>query len=76
LSGHGLSSSSDFPGRLADRRLAALISTAGSAPASGRCSNEGEKHEAPDTLHLAQQHRSAWTHEIDLRAFSDRAWNH
>jgi NAD(P)-dependent dehydrogenase (short-subunit alcohol dehydrogenase family) len=28
-------------------------------------------------LHLAQQHRSAWTHEIDLRAFSDRAWwNH
>ncbi len=28
-------------------------------------------------LHLAQQHRSCWTHEIDLRAFSDRAWfNH
>jgi NAD(P)-dependent dehydrogenase (short-subunit alcohol dehydrogenase family) len=28
-------------------------------------------------LHLAQQHRSAWTHELDLRAFSDRAWwNH
>jgi NAD(P)-dependent dehydrogenase (short-subunit alcohol dehydrogenase family) len=28
-------------------------------------------------VHLAQQHRSAWTHEIDLRAFSDRAWwNH
>jgi NAD(P)-dependent dehydrogenase (short-subunit alcohol dehydrogenase family) len=28
-------------------------------------------------LHLASQHRSAWTHEIDLRAFSDRAWwNH
>ena len=28
-------------------------------------------------LHLAQQHRSAWTHEIDLRAFSDRPWwNH
>ena len=27
--------------------------------------------------HLAQQHRSAWTHEIDLRAFSDRPWwNH
>ena len=27
--------------------------------------------------HLAQQHRSAWTHEIDLRAFSDQAWwNH
>lgn len=27
--------------------------------------------------HVAQQHRSAWTHEIDLRAFSDRAWwNH
>ncbi len=24
--------------------------------------------------HLAQQHRSAWTHEIDLRAFSDVAW--
>ena len=28
-------------------------------------------------LHLARQHRSAWTHEIDLRAFSDRPWwNH
>ncbi|MCZ6828806.1 MAG: SDR family NAD(P)-dependent oxidoreductase [Gammaproteobacteria bacterium] len=28
-------------------------------------------------LHLAQQHRSAWTHEIDLRAFSDVPWwNH
>jgi NAD(P)-dependent dehydrogenase (short-subunit alcohol dehydrogenase family) len=24
--------------------------------------------------HLAQQHRSAWTHEIDLRAFSDMPW--
>ena len=27
--------------------------------------------------HLAQQHRSTWTHEIDIRAFSDLAWwNH
>jgi hypothetical protein len=27
--------------------------------------------------HLAKQHRSAWTHELDLRAFSDMAWwNH
>ena len=25
-------------------------------------------------FHLAKQHRSAWTHEIDLRAFSDVAW--
>jgi NAD(P)-dependent dehydrogenase (short-subunit alcohol dehydrogenase family) len=25
-------------------------------------------------FHLSQQHRSAWTHEIDLRAFSDVAW--
>ncbi|HPG24568.1 MAG TPA: SDR family NAD(P)-dependent oxidoreductase [Myxococcota bacterium] len=25
-------------------------------------------------LHLARQHRSAWTHELDLRTFSDRAW--
>lgn len=25
-------------------------------------------------LHLAQQHRSAWTHEIDLRAYSDVPW--
>ena len=24
--------------------------------------------------HIAKQHRSAWTHEIDLRAFTDRAW--
>ena len=23
---------------------------------------------------LARQHRSAWTHEIDLRAFSDTPW--
>ncbi len=28
-------------------------------------------------FHLAQQHRSAWSFEIDLRSFSDRAWwNH
>jgi NAD(P)-dependent dehydrogenase (short-subunit alcohol dehydrogenase family) len=28
-------------------------------------------------VHLAQQHRSTWTHELDLRAFSDRPWwNH
>ncbi|HEX7035092.1 MAG TPA: SDR family NAD(P)-dependent oxidoreductase [Pseudomonadales bacterium] len=28
-------------------------------------------------LHLASQHRSTWSHEIDLRAFSDRPWwNH
>lgn len=27
--------------------------------------------------HISQQHRSVWTHEIDLRSFSDRAWwNH
>jgi NAD(P)-dependent dehydrogenase (short-subunit alcohol dehydrogenase family) len=27
--------------------------------------------------HIAQQHRSAWTHELDMRAFSDLAWwNH
>jgi NAD(P)-dependent dehydrogenase (short-subunit alcohol dehydrogenase family) len=34
--------------------------------------------EIADTyFHLSQQHRSAWTHEIDLRAFSDRPWwNH
>jgi NAD(P)-dependent dehydrogenase (short-subunit alcohol dehydrogenase family) len=24
--------------------------------------------------HIAHQHRSAWTHELDLRAFSDSAW--
>ncbi len=28
-------------------------------------------------LHLAQQHRSTWTHELDMRSFSDLAWwNH
>jgi NAD(P)-dependent dehydrogenase (short-subunit alcohol dehydrogenase family) len=28
-------------------------------------------------LHLASQHRSTWTHELDLRSFSDRPWwNH
>ena len=31
--------------------------------------------EIADTyFHVAQQHRSAWTHEIDLRAFSDTPW--
>ncbi len=25
-------------------------------------------------FHLAHQHRSAWTHEVDLRAFSDLPW--
>jgi NAD(P)-dependent dehydrogenase (short-subunit alcohol dehydrogenase family) len=25
-------------------------------------------------FHIAQQHRSVWTHELDLRAFSDVAW--
>ena len=24
--------------------------------------------------HIADQHRSAWTHEIDIRAFTDQAW--
>ncbi len=34
--------------------------------------------EIADTyFHLVHQHRSAWTHELDLRAFSDLAWwNH
>lgn len=28
-------------------------------------------------FHIAQQHRSTWTHEIDVRSFSDRPWwNH
>ena len=28
-------------------------------------------------FHLAQQHRSTWSHEIDMRSFSDRPWwNH
>ena len=25
-------------------------------------------------FHLSQQHRSSWTHELDMRAFSDAAW--
>ena len=25
-------------------------------------------------LHLAQQHRSTWTHELDLRAYTDTPW--
>ena len=34
-------------------------------------------HIAETYVHLAEQHRSTWTHHIDLRAFSDRAWwNH
>jgi len=32
---------------------------------------------ADSYYHLAQQHRTVWTHEMDLRAFSDLAWwNH
>lgn len=28
-------------------------------------------------FHVAQQHRSVWTHELDMRAYSDTAWwNH
>lgn len=28
-------------------------------------------------FHVAQQHRSVWTHEVDMRSFSDRPWwNH
>ena len=28
-------------------------------------------------FHISQQHRSSWTHEIDMRAFSDMPWwNH
>jgi len=28
-------------------------------------------------LHLAQQHRSTWSFEVDIRSFSDRPWwNH
>ena len=35
-------------------------------------------HEMAETyFHISQQHRSAWTHELDLRAYSDLAWwNH
>ncbi len=34
-------------------------------------------HLAETYLHLAKQHRSTWTHEIDVRSFSDRPWwNH
>lgn len=34
-------------------------------------------HLAETYLHLAKQHRSTWTHEIDIRSFSDRPWwNH
>jgi hypothetical protein len=32
---------------------------------------------ADSYYHIHQQHRSVWTHEMDLRSFSDRAWwNH
>ena len=32
------------------------------------------KSVADTYYYLSQQHRSAWTHEIDIRAFSDTAW--
>ena len=31
-------------------------------------------HMAETYFHLAHQHRSAWTHEIDLRPFKDQPW--
>lgn len=35
------------------------------------------EHMAETYYHLAHQHRSAWTHELDLRSHSDLAWwNH
>lgn len=35
------------------------------------------KEIAETYFHIAHQHRSAWTHELDLRAYSDQAWwNH
>jgi NAD(P)-dependent dehydrogenase (short-subunit alcohol dehydrogenase family) len=35
------------------------------------------EHIAETYFHVAQQHRSVWTHELDLRSFSDLAWwNH
>ena len=34
-------------------------------------------HVAETYVQLAKQHRSTWTHEIDIRSFSDQAWwNH
>jgi NAD(P)-dependent dehydrogenase (short-subunit alcohol dehydrogenase family) len=47
--------------------------------------NRGGEHDglmlpqqmAETYFHVAHQHRTAWTHELDLRAFSDLAWwNH
>jgi len=32
------------------------------------------EHIAETYYHLAHQHRSAWTHEIDLRPFADKPW--
>ena len=32
------------------------------------------KEMAETYFHLAHQHRSAWSHEIDLRAYSDTPW--
>ena len=46
------------------------------------CGMENDGLVLPDKVadtyyNLSQQHRSAWTYEIDLRSFSDNAWwNH
>jgi NAD(P)-dependent dehydrogenase (short-subunit alcohol dehydrogenase family) len=35
------------------------------------------EHMAETYYHIAHQHRSSWTHELDLRSYSDLAWwNH
>ncbi|MBT6273513.1 MAG: SDR family NAD(P)-dependent oxidoreductase [Chromatiales bacterium] len=44
--------------------------------------NRGKEHDgliipaqiAETYFHLAQQHRSTWTHELDIRSFSDQPW--
>ena len=44
--------------------------------------NKGLEHDglilpgevAETFLHLAKQHRSTWSHEIDVRAYSDPPW--
>ena len=44
--------------------------------------SKGMEHDGlmlPDKIadtyyHIAQQHRSVWTHELDMRSFSDSPW--
>jgi NAD(P)-dependent dehydrogenase (short-subunit alcohol dehydrogenase family) len=70
----GMVDAPDTLGRLLGPKAFAELREARGGPKDGLM----QPAEIAETyFHLAHQHRSAWTHELDLRAWSDTAWwNH